>query len=55
MTHSDLKDLVEEKFLQIDFELAKKDVQPFLKDPAAVELWSTDFFLSLLPRLSIST
>lgn len=55
MTHSDLKDLVEEKFLQIDFELAKKDVLPFLKDPAAVELWSTDFFLSLLPRLSIST
>ncbi|MBA4079054.1 MAG: hypothetical protein C0508_28750, partial [Cyanobacteria bacterium PR.023] len=54
MTQQDLCRLLEEKFSLIDFELAKKDVLPFIKDSAAVELWSPDFFLSLLPRLKVS-
>jgi hypothetical protein len=45
--------LLENKFSQIDFELAKKDILPFIKDTGAVEIWSKDFFLSLLPRLEI--
>jgi predicted nucleotidyltransferase component of viral defense system len=47
----DLVRLLSERFEELDVELAKKDVLPFLRDPAAVELWSRDFFLSLLPRL----
>ncbi len=43
--------LLESKFSEVHFELAKKDVLPFLKDPAAVEIWSRDFFISLLFRL----
>jgi hypothetical protein len=46
-----LQNLLQEKFSAVDFELAKKDVLPFLKDQSAVEIWSKDFFLSLLPRL----
>lgn len=54
ITQADLFRLLEEKFSLLDFELAKKDVLPFIKDSAAVELWSPDFFLSLLPRLKVS-
>ena len=53
MTQADLLSLLEEKFLQVDFALAKKDVLPFLTDPYAVELWTKEFFLSLLPRLKV--
>jgi predicted nucleotidyltransferase component of viral defense system len=53
MTQQDLLTLLEEKFSLLDVELAKKDVLPFVKDPMAVELWSNDFFLSLLPRLKV--
>ena len=54
MTQQGLCRLLEEKFSLLDFELAKKDVLPFIKDSAAVELWSPDFFLSLLPQLKVS-
>jgi len=53
MTRQDLLKMLEEKFSQLDFELAKKDVLPFIKDSAAVELWSRDFFVSLLTRLEV--
>jgi hypothetical protein len=53
MTQDDLLKLLKEKFSQLDVELAKRDVLPFIKDAAAVELWSPDFFLSLLPRLKV--
>lgn len=52
--HLELKDLhrlLSEKFSQVDFEAAKKDVAPFLRDPAACELWSASFFNALLPQL----
>jgi predicted nucleotidyltransferase component of viral defense system len=51
MTKKDLFKMLEEKFSQLDFELAKRDVLPFIRDGAAVELWSQDFFVSLLQRL----
>lgn len=47
----DLLALLQRKFAELDVEAAKKDVLPFLKDPAAVELWSREFFESLLFRL----
>lgn len=53
MNRQDLLSMLEGKFSHLDFEMAKQDVLPFLKDPMAVELWSNDFFLSLLPRLTI--
>lgn len=49
----DLLELLRKKFAELDVEAAKRDVSPFLRDPAAVELWSKDFFESLLPRLKM--
>ncbi|HEY9756022.1 MAG TPA: nucleotidyl transferase AbiEii/AbiGii toxin family protein [Oculatellaceae cyanobacterium] len=49
----DLIALLHHKFSNVDFEKAKRDVLPFLKDSAAVQLWSSEFFESLLPRLKL--
>lgn len=53
MTQADLLSLLEKQFSQFDVEMAKKDVLPFIKDQSAVEIWSNEFFLSLLPRLKV--
>jgi predicted nucleotidyltransferase component of viral defense system len=52
LQHADLLKLLEKKFAEVNVEAAKRDVLPFLRDPAAVALWSQEFFTSLLPRLS---
>lgn len=38
-----------ERFAQVDFDQARADVRPFLRDPDATALWSRDFFLGLVP------
>lgn len=53
MSESDLSSLLEEKFSSLDVGAARKEVSPFLRDPAATELWSADFFLSLIPKLKV--
>lgn len=49
-----LLNLLESKFDKVDWENAKKDVLPFIKDPFEVEVWSNDFFKSLLKRIKNS-
>ena len=51
LMHDDLLKLLEDKFSHFDAGLAKRDVAPFIKDSQAVDIWSNEFFLSLLPRL----
>lgn len=43
-----LKDLLFERFSQIDFEAAKKDVRPFIQDERKLDLWSSDFFKAIV-------
>ncbi len=52
MTRNDALNLLRDKFLRFDVKCAKEDVLPFIKDPQAVEIWSNEFFQSLLPRLA---
>ncbi len=40
----DLKELLFEKFESIDYGQAKSDVEPFIRDTAMLNIWSTDFF-----------
>lgn len=35
----------------LDIHQARQDVLPFVKRPDSVEIWSKDFFMSLLPRI----
>lgn len=51
MKASDLQSLLSKKFDQLNIEAAKKDIKPFLKDPMSIEIWSRDFFKSLLSQL----
>lgn len=48
---ADLKGLLSARFAKVDFEAAKKEVLPFLRDADAVTLWSREFFEGLLSRL----
>lgn len=44
-------ELLKQKFSEVNIESAKVDVLTFIKDVDAVDLWSADFFTSLLPQL----
>ena len=45
--------LLTKRFTDLDVKAAKKDVEPFLKDPAATALWSSDFFVIFLDQLKV--
>lgn len=51
-TLTDLKTMLTDKIEKTDFENAKKDILPFIKDHQAVDLWSTEFFIALLEKIS---
>lgn len=54
MTREDLLNLLEERLSNLNIDLAKKDILPFIKDPQTVAVWSREFFISLLPRLKVT-
>ncbi len=47
----ELLELLSRKFSSVDFRQAKEDVEPFIKDPDELALWSNNFFNGLLLRL----
>ncbi|MCF7793898.1 MAG: nucleotidyl transferase AbiEii/AbiGii toxin family protein [Candidatus Cloacimonetes bacterium] len=47
LTETKLRNKLTEKFSKIDFDQAKNDVLPFVKDPRKLELWSEDFFKNI--------
>lgn len=42
-----LLDMLKEKFSNINYEQAKQDVLPFIKDSEKLDLWSEEFFVSI--------
>lgn len=46
-----LKTMLNERFETIDYETAKKDVLPFIKDSSKLDLWNKDFFTSITDNL----
>ena len=46
-----LKALLHERIEQVDFEQAKADVMPFIKDAESLELWSNQYFHDLAEQL----
>lgn len=48
---ADAKDLLRARFDAIDYAQAKEDVSPFIKDKAALDLWSADFFKQITEGL----
>ena len=48
-----VKTLLIARFNEIDFEQAKEDVIPFIKDPSVLDIWSKDFFIAITDQLNI--
>jgi len=53
LDHSALKRLLTERFNTVDFDQARDDVRPFLRDPDALALWSREFFIGLVEQVSV--
>lgn len=51
LTLNHLKDLLNNHFKTIDFDEAKHDVLPFIKDISSLDLWDSKFFISITENL----
>ena len=47
-----LKDMLIKKFNEIDYEEAKKDVIPFIKNNQSLDLWNKEFFAEITKNLN---
>ena len=45
---------LKERFATVNFDQAKEDIAPFLKDPRELSLWSSGFFMELIPQIRTS-
>lgn len=44
-------DMLKKKFSEIDIELVKHDVMPYIGRPEELDIWSSDYFLQLTDRI----
>lgn len=51
LTIENLKLLLNDRFSKVDFNQAKEDVIPFIKDKSKVDLWSKEFFIEITKNL----
>lgn len=51
LTLENLKTILKEHFDNIDYQRAKEDVIPFIKDTSKLDLWSADFFKQITDNL----
>lgn len=51
LTIDNSKKLLNERFSNMDFEQAKEDVLPFIKDKTKLDLWSKEFFIEITKGL----
>lgn len=49
-----LKDILKNRFDTIDYEKAKADVKPFIKDISKLDLWRSDFFKSITESINVN-
>ena len=53
LTRESLIEILNKRFAEIDFEQAKLDVIPFIKDKIKLDLWSAEFFVDITKGLRI--
>jgi predicted nucleotidyltransferase component of viral defense system len=47
------KNLLKERILKTDINAVKNDVRPFIKNPAEMDIWSTEYFLQVADMMRI--
>ena len=55
MNRDSLIGLLNERFANIDYEQARQDVLPFIKDKSKLNLWSAAFFTDITKNLQVLT
>lgn len=53
LTRDLLIDILEKRFDQIDYDIAKADVRPFIKEQTNIDLWSQEFFKSITKQIKV--
>ncbi|MDY0373532.1 MAG: nucleotidyl transferase AbiEii/AbiGii toxin family protein [Candidatus Izemoplasmatales bacterium] len=53
LTRELLIEILEKRFEHIDFEMAKSDIRPFIKDQSTLDIWSSDFFKSISKNIEV--
>ena len=51
LDNDDVKRILIDRFNEIDFEVAKNDVVPFIKDTNVLDIWSKEFFVDITSDL----
>jgi len=51
LTAGDLRDLMARRIDKVDIDQIRREVEPFVKDTAALAIWSKDFFLDVSSRI----
>ena len=51
LSSEQLMKMLQERILSIDFEQAKKDVEPFVERPQDLNVWNKDFFLYMVSKI----
>lgn len=47
LTQNDIHALIEQRVATVDFEQAKRDIVPYVKDTRSIDVWSAEFFTSV--------
>lgn len=53
LTKGKLTNILNERFDEIDFEDARNDVSPFIKDIESLDLWSSKFFKTITDNIKV--
>lgn len=54
LTGEDLRHLLKERIRSLDIELAKKDVQSFIRSSSSLDIWSPSYFLDLAEKMVVA-
>jgi predicted nucleotidyltransferase component of viral defense system len=53
LTRASLIEILDKRFDQIDYDIAKSDIRPFIKDYHSLDLWNRDFFKSITSQIDV--
>jgi predicted nucleotidyltransferase component of viral defense system len=53
LTRASLIEILDKRFDQIDYDIAKSDIRPFIKDYHSLDLWNSDFFKSITSHIEV--
>jgi len=53
LTRASLIEILDKRFDQIDYDIAKSDIRPFIKDYHSLDLWNSDFFKSITKQIDV--